>query len=367
MSRPVLEAAVRQRVMALHNVRILDGCDVLGLVWGAGRVTGVRSKYRDGNAEEQIPADLVVDACGRGSRAPTWLEAMGYPKPEVEVVEVGMGYATRLYRREPQHLGGDVLINSVPYAKIKRGGIAIAQEGDRWIVTLAGYFGDHSPTDEAGFLEFAKSLPNPDLYELLRTATSLTHPVPYKFPANQRHRYERLTRFPEGFLVMGDAICGFSPIYGQGMTVAALEALAQRECRAEGPARLARRFFKRAARAVDVPWSVTVGGDSRLSDRPQLLKSRFMGWYLGRLHHAAQRDPLLALAFMNVADLLTSPRAYSTPKWSGTCCAATCSSPSPNRHCSGPKAENSNPAGSKTIFPNEQSCVPGRRSLMHKL
>lgn len=319
VSRPCLETAVRAQVLARPNVRIVQQCDVLG--WSAdetaSRVTGVRLIRRQaGSAAEIMGADLVVDASGRGSRTPAWLESLGYAPPEVEVVEVGMGYASRFYRRQPGDFNGNLVINIAPTPANKRACGMLAQEGDRWIVTLAGYFGDHPPTDEQGYLEFARRLPTPDVYNFIRTATPLSEPVAFKFPSNQRRRYEKLARFPAGLLVIGDAICSFTPIYGQGMTVAAMEAMALRDCLGAGTEGLATRYFRQVSRVVDIPWSITVGNDLNLSEgaavRPRM--ARLISWYMSKLLIAARRDPVVTLAFMRVANLFAAPTSLLHPR-----------------------------------------------------
>jgi hypothetical protein len=283
----------------------------------ASRVTGVRLIRRQaGSAAEIMGADLVVDASGRGSRTPAWLESLGYTPPEVEVVEVGMGYASRFYRRQPEDFNGNLVINIAPTPANKRACGMLAQEGDRWIVTLAGYFGDYPPTDEQGYLEFARRLPTPDVYNFIRTATPLSEPVAFKFPSNQRRRYEKLARFPAGLLVIGDAICSFTPIYGQGMTVAAMEAVALRDCLAAGTEGLATRYFRQVSQVVDIPWSITVGNDLNLSEgaasRPRM--ARLISWYMSKLLIAARRDPMVTLAFMRVANLFAAPASLLHPR-----------------------------------------------------
>lgn len=318
VSRPCLETAVRARVLTLSKVQIRERWSARGLVTtGAdSRVTGVRLSPREAGADETvISADLVLDATGRGSQAPYWIEALGYSKPEVEVVEVGMGYSSRLYRREPNHLGGDLVLNVAPTPSQLSACGMLAQEGDRWIVTLAGYFGAHPPTDEAGFLEFARRLPVPEVFNVIRTATPLSAPTSYRFPSNQRRHYERLAHFPAGFLVIGDAMCSFTPIYGQGMTVAALEAQALEECLAGGTNDLARRFFTRASRIVDTAWSITVSNDARLSGASgRGLVASVLDVYMDRLHIAARTDSEVAAAFLRVANMLDSPSALLHPR-----------------------------------------------------
>ena len=318
VSRPLLEAHVRARTLALPNVCAREGMDVRGLATAGEVVAGVRVAPHDPPdlPPETLDADLVVDASGRGSRAPAWLEAMGYAAPEEERVEIGLGYASRLYRREPHHLGGDQVLMVTPVPGCPRGSVSLAQEGDRWIVTLLGYRGDHPPADDRGFTEFARTLAAPDVHELISEAEPLCDPVPAKFPANQRRYYERLVHFPRGLLVFGDAVCSFNPMYGQGMTVAALQALALRACLAGGGPPPPRRFFAAAARAVEAPWLLTVGNDRRFVE-PAAARSagtRFVQWYVGKLHVAARKDPVAAQAFIRVTGLLDPPPSMLRPR-----------------------------------------------------
>jgi len=309
ISRPRLEAHVRARLSALPNVRINDRRDVDALAADSGRVTGVKA------GEEAISADLVVDATGRGSQSPAWLEKLGYPRPREEAVRVGLGYATRVYQRKPDHLKGDIAVICPSAPPQKRGGVALAMEDDRWMVTLFGMLGDHPPTDEAGFLAFAKTLPAPDVFEAISQATPLNDCVPFKFPQSTRRRYESIGRFPDGYLVFGDALCSFNPIYGQGMSVAALQAAELDRCLAAGDGGLAKRFFSAAAKVIDAPWTMAVGGDLRYDGvegaRTGMVK--FVNWYIGKLHIAAASDPAVARAFHRVANLLDPPPSLMQP------------------------------------------------------
>jgi 2-polyprenyl-6-methoxyphenol hydroxylase-like FAD-dependent oxidoreductase len=312
-SRPFLEAHVRARVRALPNVTLLDRCDVVGLTAtpDGRRVTGARVLRRaDGSAEELVGADLVVDASGRGSRAPVWLEALGYARPAKDQVRIGLGYATRTYRLPPDALQGDLAVLQAATPQHPRTGALQRLEGDRWMLTLAGILGDHPPTDPDGFLAFAQSLRFPDIYEAVRNAEPLDDPVPFRFPASVRHHYERLNRFPDGLLVLGDAVASFNPIYGQGMSVAAVEALALRRHLERGTEPQPRRWFRNLAQVVDVPWDMSAGGDLVFPGVPgrRTLKVRLVSAYLTRLHAAAAHDASLASAFIRVAGLVAPPQ-----------------------------------------------------------
>jgi 2-polyprenyl-6-methoxyphenol hydroxylase-like FAD-dependent oxidoreductase len=318
VARPTLEAAFRQHVLALPNVHAREDCNVTGLLTtpDKGRVTGVRLvDRRAGTGEESLLADLVVDASGRGSRSPAWLEKLGYSRPAEDEVRVGLGYTTCYYRRRPEHLSGLKGVVQLPTPPNKRMGVIMAQDGDRWVVTLGGYLGDHAPTNYTGFLEFARSLATPDIYNLIKGAELLSEPVAHKFPANLRHRYDKLARFPDGYLVFGDALCSFNPIYGQGMTVAALEAVALGECLAQGHAHLARRFFAEAGPIIDLAWSTTVGNDlsNPEVEGQRTPMVRFLNWYIDKLHKAAHTDAVLSIAFQKVINMVAPPPTILNP------------------------------------------------------
>ena len=188
-------------------------------------------------------------------------------------------------------------------------------DADRLVVTLGGVLGDHPPTDPDGFLAFARSLRFPDIYETIRDAEPLDDPVGFRFPASVRHRYERLTQFPDGLLVLGDAVSSFNPIYGQGITVAALEALALRRHLERGIQPQPHRFFADLARVVDVPWDIAAGGDLVFPGVPgrRTLKARLISAYLARLHAAAAHDATLASAFVRVIGMVAPPRSLLGP------------------------------------------------------
>ncbi|WP_375504036.1 FAD-dependent oxidoreductase [uncultured Nostoc sp.] len=317
VSRPLLEAQVRKRLLSLPNIKMIENCDVQGLLTTPDqtRITGVRFNHRGDGSTESLKADLVVDATGRRSISPVWLEKLGYEKPQEEQVRMDISYTTRTYRRRPGDLQGDLSTIITPSLPNWRSGVILAQEGDRWIVSIGGYLGDHAPTDEKGFLEFAKAMPAQEFYEIIKDAEPLSEIVPYKVPTSQRRHYERMARFPENYLVFGDAICSFNPVYGQGMTVSALESLALRNCLAKGSQNLARRFFKEASQVVDTAWSIAVGGDLRIPqvEGTRSLKVRFLNWYISKLHIAARRDPVVAIAFLKVTNLTTSPNSLIHP------------------------------------------------------
>jgi 2-polyprenyl-6-methoxyphenol hydroxylase-like FAD-dependent oxidoreductase len=317
-SRPVLEGHVRARVRALPNLTFLDGCDIVGLATtrDGRRVTGARVLRRaDGSTEQVLNADLVVDATGRGSRTPVWLAALGYPRPDQEQVRVGLGYATRTYRLPPDALDGDLAVAQAATPQHPRSGVLLPLEGDRWMLTLGGRLGEHPPTDPDGFLDFARSLRFPDIYHAIRDAEPLDDPVAFRFPASVRYRYERLDRFPDGLLVVGDAVCSFNPVYAQGMTVAALEALTLRRHLQQEAEPHPRRVFRGLARVVDVPWDIAVGGDLAFPgvQGRRTAKVRLINAYLTRLHAAAAHDASLSSAFLRVAGLVAPPQSLLRP------------------------------------------------------
>jgi 2-polyprenyl-6-methoxyphenol hydroxylase-like FAD-dependent oxidoreductase len=319
ISRPLLEGHVRRRLLQHPNVRLQEKSEAFEPVFdhSEGRVTGIRVR-RPGSPDEMnaMPADLIVDAGGRGTRSPAWLDALGYNKPPEESIPVNIGYMTRHFRRHPGQLYGKVCAIIGACRPDWRFGYMIAQEGDRWIVSLGGYLGDQAPADEAGFVEFARNLPKPEIFDVIKDAEPLSPLMSYRFDANRRRRYEALSRFPDGFLVFGDALCCFNPAYGQGMSVACVEALALGECLAAGTESLARRFFQAASRLIDIPWQIAVGADlqhPRVQGK-RTAQVRFINWYISKFYQAAQRDPVLTARFLEVANLMRQPPSLLDPR-----------------------------------------------------
>lgn len=312
VSRPCLEAAIRRRVKTLRNVIFLEGTKGERPMFDAatGRVTGLVVRRDECNIQEMIEADLVVDASGRRSQSPKWLEELGFGRPEEISVKVNVGYATRTFERKPgdffNSFGG--VISGTP-PKSTRMGVALAAEGDRWVVTLAGNVGDYPPTNEEAWVEFAASLPVSAIHDLVISNRPLTDIVSYRIPATQRRLYERMKSFPLGYLVMGDAVCSFNPIYGQGMSVAASEAKALEECLASGIESLSWHFYDRIRKIVSSPWTIATGEDFRF---PQIKGKRPLGYrlvsrYLERVHVLASSDQTICRDFFDVLNLLVPP------------------------------------------------------------
>lgn len=318
MSRPFLEWHIRRRVQALPNVALRSSFAVNHLITDAERtrIVGVAGTDRaNAHQGERLTADLVVDASGRGSSVPKWLEALDYPKPEEEEVKIRVGYATRLYRRNPQDQFV-VMISSHPPSG-KRGAYLFPIEHDRWIVTAGGFVGDYPPADEAGFLEFLQSLPAPTIYNILSRAQPLSDIHTYRYPSSLRRHYEKLTRFPEGYLVIGDAFASFNPIYGQGITSAAMQSqeLSRLLHERRSLQRLSQAFFKRAAKVVDTPWQLAVGEDFRYPEtegRKSILTD-FLNAYVLKVHIATHHDPVVYAQFLRVMNLLEPPASLLKP------------------------------------------------------
>jgi 2-polyprenyl-6-methoxyphenol hydroxylase-like FAD-dependent oxidoreductase len=270
----------------------------------------------DGGAEETLAADLVVDTTGRGGRLPVWLIELGYLPPPEDELAVQLKYVTQSLRLPPGGLGPEhqVIVGARPGRPT---GLAVMRcEQDRWMCTAFGYgHHHHPPTDRERLLEFLRPIVPARMHAALRDAEPLDEVRTYRFPANFRRRYDRLRRFPAGLLVMGDAMCSFNPIYGQGMTVAALEAVILRDTVAQGDRDLARRFFRATKKPIDLAWQTASAGDLALPEvaGPRPLAMRVLNAFSARVMAAAEDDPVLSNQFLRVAVFVDSPGRLLRP------------------------------------------------------
>ncbi len=320
-SRALLEHVVRRRVLTHPHIATIDGIDVVGLSGDSGRVDGIVVREKgEASQTTTITADLVVDASGRGSRTPQWLVDLGATAPAEERIETGLAYATRPYRATTDPSVADYKgIYLVPHPRMPRGGVVMPIEDEagaadprtrRYLVTLSGLAGDEPPTDPEAFEAFAGRLEHPVLSEWIAAAQADGPPMGFRNTANIRRRYDLLDG-PDGLLVVGDAVCAFNPIYGQGMSVAALGARAIKETLTSG-ATTVRALQRAVAGAAEQAWAISAGADKAMPGARGNgvtaggFADKLGGWYLGRVEAHSASNVVVGLAFGNVIHL-TAP------------------------------------------------------------
>jgi 2-polyprenyl-6-methoxyphenol hydroxylase-like FAD-dependent oxidoreductase len=313
-SRQLIEHLIRQRIRAIPNISICEGVEVSGFITSGNRVTGITMKSREMrkrglNETMTLEADLVVDASGRGSKAPGWLAEAGFSAPHEAVIDAGLGYATRLYRLNltPDYKA----LLMLPRPDLPCGLAFHMVEDGAWILTAAGYGNARPPTDEVGFNGFLASLPLPPLHEALPHAQAISPIYGYGRTANRMRHYERLSHPPEGFIALGDAVCAFNPIYGQGMTVSALAAeTLDRWLKQRGTTRqFQRALYRRNADA----WLMATSEDLRFMDAPFDLMRSLERRYLDLLFSVAPRSQAVSQGLLETMHLLRHPYGLSKP------------------------------------------------------
>jgi 2-polyprenyl-6-methoxyphenol hydroxylase-like FAD-dependent oxidoreductase len=321
LSRPLLETGVASRVLVIPNVTVREQTSAEGLVLEERHtVRGVRLLSRPTHQAAVMDASLVIDASGRGSAMPRWLQSVGFPVPRTEVLPVPVTYATCIFeQRSPAPEWRTLVISGAP---ARRAGFVFAIEGGRWLVTLASFFDEPAPKDLEEFMSVAQSLAVPDIYEVIRGCRPVSGIVHYRFSGSQRRYYEALNGFPEGLLVLGDALCSFNPVYGQGMAVSAIEA--ERLDIALGRSKLAggvepdfaRHWFQSISSVVDTAWDAISLEDHRFpelsTDRP--LRLRALQWYMDQVQEATYRSPQVTEQFYRVMSFLDPPARLFRPR-----------------------------------------------------
>jgi 2-polyprenyl-6-methoxyphenol hydroxylase-like FAD-dependent oxidoreductase len=275
-SRPLLEHTLYQRLQEIPQISLAQGYEVARLAVDSRgrRVTGVHVRLPRGAGPRTtiLPAEVVVEAGGRGSRGPQWLADLGYTPPAETTVDALAGYASRIYR-PPAEFDGRWKTMRVPRTPPDQpaSGIIMPLEGNRWHVTLTGMRGHHPPGDEAGFLAFAQNLPSPSFFKTLEAAEPLSEVYTFRGTHSRLRHYDQLPRYLEGFLVAGDAVCAGNPIYTLGMTVAARSSQALADSLVETRQRgqlegLAQTFQKQLRQEINKIWLKITRSDQHWPD-----------------------------------------------------------------------------------------------------
>ena len=304
-SRYLLEWTIRQELLKLPNIEILGSSKVTGLICDRQRVTGVKLN------SDELNAELVVDASGRSSQAPQWLEQIGTPAPET-IVNPFLGYATRRYKLPDLQPDWKVLLISQSPPKNARLGYLARIENDELIATLGGYGKDFPPLDDTGFLEFARSLAQPDFYNAIANAVPTSPIYAHRATANRMRHYDKV-ELPQGFVALGDAVCALCPVYGQGMTVSALGAKTLQAWLDKSKSIDNNRFQKQLAKSNSFHWMLATAQDSRFPTTVGGKQSKggtvdkLMTGYMNKLIGKSASEPQLHLMFLEVAHLLRSP------------------------------------------------------------
>jgi 2-polyprenyl-6-methoxyphenol hydroxylase-like FAD-dependent oxidoreductase len=312
MTRPLLEQVVRRRIASMDNVTLEDGVVVDRVEVSEGRVSGV---VVDGLVRR---CDLVVDCSGRSSRIANRLDSSGFLVPPVTRVSIDCAYTSGFLPRSADDFEGTLLVCGTSPPTSFRAAAVVPVEGSQWMMTLAGVHGDVPGTTEDEVLTFARSLLSPAVAQLIEKVGPMTSVASYRYPASQRRRYEKVRRLPPGFVTLGDAACSFNPIYGQGMSCAALQADALGDTVREVGLRsedLPRRFHRRAARIIDAPWAIAVGADF-LHPNTQGPKARgtdLINRYVLRVIRASHASVPLARSFNQVLNLVEPTSSLARP------------------------------------------------------
>jgi len=315
VTRPLLEQVTRQRVLALSNVHLRDATQMLDLeVDGQGRIVGLR--VETGGTSELIYADLVVECSGRASKLAAWLPAHGYGEVPAQRIKILMGYTSGFFRlpHDVEENSKACLMLAVP--PCFRAAYLTPVDGGLWLATMYGRGRDTAPRDAEGFIAWTRGLPHPVIHQMLARAEPVSDFKTYKIPFGVWYRYDQMPGFPDGLLPMGEALASFNPMYGQGMSLAAGQALSLREAILDGlDSNLATRYFDSCNALNGVGWSVMetrdFAYDCTSGERPPDLEDRWRK--AAAIRRLAEVDPEVHALSVRVTHLLEPPSVLARP------------------------------------------------------
>ncbi len=313
-TRPLIEFAIRLRVKERRNIRLRSGSRVTEIVAtpDGDAVASVSYMGRHGELEN-LPADVVIDASGRAMPTLEFLQAVGRVIPEDTVIRVDLAYSTAVYSLPPGAMPGTkALLTMANAPERSRSAAMVLREDNNWFVTLAGRGTELPPADSHGFLEFAQGLETPAVYNAISSGRLQSEILRFAFPESRRRHFESIGNLPRGLIPIGDSVCRFNPIYGQGMSVAAQEAvvlrnlLARQATQADPLDQLGQKFIAEIQPLIDAPWALAVLPDLAYPDaqgeRPADLAESLE--YQAALHRAAIHDPVIHQLLVEVLNLL---------------------------------------------------------------
>ncbi|MEL6306903.1 MAG: FAD-dependent monooxygenase [Chloroflexota bacterium] len=319
VSRHHLETLMRERVHALPNICFKYRHDVRGLIHDDGRISGLQVVDRERDREYCHETALVLDCSGRQSKTPQWLADIGYTVPEEIRIRSFLGYASRWYRI-PDGVELDTLgiaIQPKPHVNFYRGAAVGVVENDGVVITLVGVNKDYPPTDEVGFAQFAATLEQPIVHELMQQLEPMS-PISGYRAENRMRPYHKMQDYPDNYLVVGDAFCAFNPIYGQGMMVAAMSAQLLQSYLDDSwlGKQSAAAFQRRLSWTVEMSWRLATGEDKRYplveGKRPNLF-DRLVHHFLDFLFIASNRDQYVGVTLLQVVQRIKSPLHLANP------------------------------------------------------
>ncbi|PEJ83253.1 NAD(P)/FAD-dependent oxidoreductase [Bacillus toyonensis] len=320
-SRPLLEWHIQKRIDQISNITITYKTLVNGLLVDGklNKVCGVKIKYLETGMQEEVHADIVIDASGFGSKSMEWLREYEIEVQE-EKVRIDLFYATKMFQlKENEELDCCNMLMSPSFPENPYGVLIQTIEDNRYFVTFSGYANEKAPQTDDEFYDFAENLSISNVTDFLNKAEGITDIKTYKIPYQVRRRFDLVNNVPEGLLVVGDAQCRFDPVFGQGVSVAAMEAHQLQlllQSRKQLDKTFTQQFYKKTADIIEIPWDMTT---TEISRHPQLkreltTKQKFQLWYTKQIYRLSASDSDVYIRLVRVMNLIRSPFHLFHPK-----------------------------------------------------